>query len=114
MQVFIMHVGYPGNIDIPYTVTRRRTFNEMLEKLPNDSPERKYFEKDVTLHAAFPEGSFNCWGIPVRAEPNFKKTRIGDLVLFIPQIGVHDGGIHQIGIIKAKAPDKFYHASKVL
>jgi hypothetical protein len=82
--------------------------------LPNDAPEREYFEKDSTLHAAFPNGHLNCWGIPVNAEPSFRRTRLGDLVLIIPQIGVHDKGIHQIGIVKAKAPDKCYHASRVL
>jgi hypothetical protein len=114
MQAFIMHVGHPGNVDIAYTVTKRRSIAEMLDKLPQDTAEREFFESDTTLHAAFPDGWFNCWGIPSRAEPRFHETRLGDLVLIIPQIGIHDGGVHQIGIIKAKAPLRCYHASRIL
>ncbi|MBW1917665.1 MAG: hypothetical protein JRI57_06540 [Deltaproteobacteria bacterium] len=114
MQVFIMHVGHPGNVDIDYTVTRQRNIREILDKLPKDAPERHYFENDSTLHSAFPNGSFNCWGVPPHAEPAFGETRLGDLILIIPQIGIHDGGIHQIGIVKAKAPLRCYNASRIL
>jgi hypothetical protein len=57
-----MHVGHPGNIDIKYTVTRKRTIKEIIQYLQKDSVEIDYFEKDVTLHTAFPDGSFNFWG----------------------------------------------------
>jgi len=112
MQIFIMHVGHPGNIDIDYTVTRARTINEILEKLPINAPERQYFENELPV--VFPNGSFNCWGIPPGAEPAFLKTRIGDLVLITPFIGIHDGGIRQIGIVEAKIPIRCYDASKIL
>ncbi len=114
MQVFIMHVGYPGNIDIEYTVTKTRNIQELIKKLPQNAPERKYFENDQVLHTAFPEGNFNCWGVPNRAEPSFQKTGIGDLVLIVPSIGLHEGGVHQIGIIKAICPIKCYEASRIL
>lgn len=114
MKVFIMHVGHPGNVDIDWTVTQHRTFNEVLSQLPTDAPERKYFEADPTLRAAFPQGYFNCWGVPSNAEPSFNKTDIGDLVLIIPWIGSHDGGIHQLGIVNAKCPVRAYHASRIL
>ncbi|MFZ2088639.1 MAG: hypothetical protein WAU47_08700 [Desulfobaccales bacterium] len=112
MQIFIMHVGHPGNIDINYTVKKKRPITEILEKLPINAPERKYFEEDITI--AFPSGSFNCWGVPPGADPAFRRTRLGDLVLFVPWIGIHDGGIHQIGIVKAKIPVQCYDASKIL
>ena len=114
MQVFIMHVGHPGNVDIPYTVTRRRNISEILATLKPNAPERKWFEKDPQFHAAFPDGAFHCWGIPRRAEPRFRETQIGDLVLIIPTIGVHNGGIHQLGIVETKCPVECYEASHIL
>jgi hypothetical protein len=62
MNVFIMHIGNPGHVDVKYTVTKRRHFAEILDKLPANAPERQYFESDEELHEAFPDGSFNCWG----------------------------------------------------
>lgn len=114
MQVFIMHVGFPGNIDIQYTVTQRRSIDEITNELPKDAPERTYFETDQVLRNAFRSREFNCWGVPVRAEPSFNKTQVGDLVLFLPTIGKEDGGIQQLGIIKAKAPVRCYEASRIL
>jgi hypothetical protein len=113
MQAFIMHVGHPGNIDIKFTVTRQRSVTEMLEKLPAGAPERAYFESQ-SFRKAFPNGHFNCWGVPRRAMPAFEQTRIGDVVLFVPWIGIHDGGIHQIGIVEAKCPVDSLAASRVL
>ena len=115
MNIFIMHVGSPGNIDIEYTVTRKRSIKEMVEKIPLSAPERAYFENDKELNSAFPNGEFNCWGVPSRAEPSFRKTNVGDLVLMIPEIGSsEDSGIQQIGIVKAKYNEKAIDASKVL
>lgn len=114
MQVFIMHVGHPGHVDIKYTVTRSRSIEEVLAKLPPMAPERSYFESDPDLHRAFPSGRFNCWGVPSRAAPSFNRTRVGDVVLFAPWIGVHKGGIHQLGVIKAKCPVHCLAASRVL
>ena len=114
MQAFLMHVGHPGHIDIPFTITRRRSINELRHALSDTAPERNFFDADRSFLSAFPGGEFNCWGIPPKAEPAFEETRIGDLVLFAPWIGVHDGGIHQIGIVKAKFPDAAYQASGIL
>lgn len=114
MQVFMMHVGFPGNIDIPYTVTQRRSLHELIEKLPLDAPERTYFETDRVLRNKFRTGEFNCWGLPVRAEPRFEETQVGDLVLIVPTISQDGGGIHQIGVVKAKCPVRCYDASRIL
>jgi hypothetical protein len=114
MQVFIMHVGHPGHVDIPYTVTRRRVVSELLADLPSDAPERTFFERDEQFRRSFPDGEFHCWGIPPRAKPAFDDTDIGDLILIIPWIGVHRGGVHQLGTVKAKCPEAAFHASKLL
>ena len=109
-----MHVGHPGHIDIGYTVTRKRSISEIIDALPHDAPEREFFLNDALLHKAFPNGQFNCWGIPGRAEPSFKRTEIGDLLLIVPWMGIHDGGVHQLGIIKALCPVRALIASQIL
>jgi len=114
MQIFIMHIGYPGNVDVKYTVTRLRTIPEILAALPPNAPEVDYFRSDPILHAAFPDGRFNCWGVPRRAEPSFSQTEVGDVVLIIPWIGLHGGGVQQIGVVKAKCPFECYAASRIL
>jgi len=108
-----MHVGHPGNVDITYMVTQRRTVQELMDHLPPDAPERSFFEDDPIFRAAFPTKDFNCWGVPSRAEPSFEKTDIGALVLIVPSIG-SEGGIAQIGIVKAKCPIRCYEASRIL
>jgi hypothetical protein len=114
MQVFLMHIGHPGHIDIDYTVTEKRAATELLENLPVDAPERTFFEGEGFFHQAFPTGQFNCWGVPPRAAPSFERTSVGDLVLIVPWIGVHDGGIRQLGIVKAKCPMEARFASPIL
>jgi hypothetical protein len=114
MDVFIMHIGYPGLVDVKYTVSRRRSIQELLTGLPPNAPELDYFQNDHTLHTAFPNGQFNCWGVPGRAKPSFVQTQIGDLVLIVPQIGLHGGGVEYIGIVKSKCPLECYEASRIL
>jgi hypothetical protein len=113
MKAFIMHVGHPGNVDIGYTVTRRRSLSELQAQLPVDAPERPYFSDAGEVSQAFPTGAFNCWGVPSLAEPSFDKTSVGDLVLFAPSIGIR-GGIEQLGIVAAKCPARAHAASRVL
>ncbi len=114
MRIFLMHVGQPGNVDVDYTVTRRRSIQEVLQHLPSDAPERNYFQLDAELHAAFPDGTFNCWGVPQGAEPAFAKTEVGDLVLIVPGIDTDEGGIHQIAVVRAKCPVQCNEASRIL
>ena len=113
MKVFIMHVGHPGNVDITYTITSRYTVQEMLKQLSLEAPERAFFESDPLFFEAFPTKDFNCWGVPSQAQPSFEKTEIGDLILIAPSIG-SNGGIAQIGIVKAKCPIRCYEASRIL
>ena len=112
MDVFIMHVGKRGSIDLDHTVTKSRSVGEILDQLPVDATERGFFESNI-LASCFPNGTFNCWGAPVKAEPSFRKTKIGDLVLFAPEIGL-EGGIEHIGIVKAVCPIQCYEASRIL
>lgn len=108
-----MHVGHRNCIDIDFTMKRRRSFDEVVAKLP-DGPERDFFGNDNHLHSAFPDGTFHCWGIPSRALPAFNETAVGDAVLFAPWIGVHQGGIYYVGIIKAICELECWQASRIL
>ena len=88
-----MHIGAKNAVDIDYTIKRQRTVKELLASLPDDAPERSFFESDGPFLRAFPDGRFHCWGIPPKALPAHQTTEIGDLVLFAPHIGIHGGGI---------------------
>jgi hypothetical protein len=73
-----------------------------------------FFENSSELRNAFPNGSFNCWGLMSRAEVRFQEMSVGDLVLIAPWIGAHSGGIHQLGLVKAKCSVQCYEASQAL
>lgn len=112
MKIFLMHVGSHNSIDLAFTVSKTRTIAELLQKLPQHSPERPFFESQ-TLPTAFSSGRFNCWGIPEKAAPSFEKTQPGDLVLFFPEIGAN-GGLEYIGVIKCMCRVRCYDASRIL
>ncbi len=114
MQIFVMHVGHPGHVDIDKTVKRTRSRAELLAKLPASANERAYFESDTNLKAQFPDDKFNCWGVPRGAAKAFESTQIGDVVLMIPWIGVHGGGIQHLGVVTAKCPVEALEASNIL
>lgn len=115
MQIFIMHIGHPGNVDVRYTVSRRRHISEIFGHLPNSAPEKEFFAEGSALYEEFPSGEFNCWGVPSRAEPAFVKTQIGDLVLIVPSVGVHrEAGVKYLGQVKALCPFKCDIASQIL
>lgn len=107
-----MHVGQANTIDLEYTVSRTRSIQEVLNILPNDAPEKSFFASEE-LRSCFPDGMFNCWGVPVKAQPSFEKTKVGDLVIFAPEIG-DQGGIDYFGFIKSVCPVSCYTASRIL
>jgi hypothetical protein len=114
MQAFLQHVGHQNRQHLQDTVTTVRTIDELLRGIPSSSPERAFFESANELRAAFPNGGFNCWGLMGAAEARFKEMEVGDLVLMVPHIGVHGGGIQQLGVVKVKCPVRCYEASRVL
>lgn len=112
MNVFLMHIGEPGNLDVAYTIARKRTRAEMLKGLKHGSIEEKFFRSDATFQGAFPTGEFNCWGVPPKALPRIRETQVGDLVLFFPTAG-QNGALEFIGIVKAKCVE-CWEASTIL
>jgi hypothetical protein len=114
MNGFLMHIGHENVIDIDYTIKRQRTAREVLDALPDGAPEREFFESDGPFLRSFPDGRFHCWGVPPHAAPAFDRTEIGDLVVFVPHIGLHGGGITHIGVVRAICRTPAWHASRVL
>jgi hypothetical protein len=114
MQAFLQHVGHQNLRHIEDTVTNSRTIEELLGHIPPSTPERVFFENSGELRNAFPNGSFNCWGLMSRAEARFQEMSVGDLVLIAPWIRTHGGGIRQLGLVKAKYPVQCYEASQAL
>ncbi|HEY1717016.1 MAG TPA: hypothetical protein VGH42_01830 [Verrucomicrobiae bacterium] len=113
MNGFIMHIGKENGIDIGSTITKRRSFDEIISKLPNGA-EREFFLNDKQLRSEFPQGSFNCWGIPIGAQPAFLETEIGDAVFFAPWIGQQGGHIGHLCIIKAICELELRESSRIL
>ncbi|BBD61958.1 hypothetical protein NIES2109_47950 [Nostoc sp. HK-01] len=107
-----MHVGQSNTIDLEYTVSRTRSIQEILDFLPDDAPEKSFFASKE-LYSCFPNGMFNCWGVPIKAQPSFAKTKVGDLVVFAPEIG-NQGGIDYFGFVKSVCPVSCYAASRIL
>ncbi len=115
MDIFIMHIGQEGSVDINYTISKKRTKEELMVNLPQNSKEKEFFKKDKNFNISFSNGLFNCWGIPKRAQPSYDKTNVNDLVLFVSTIGVHpECGIKYIGIVKAKSDMDFFDSSQIL
>lgn len=112
MDMFIQHVGSPGNTDISFTVTNTCGINDVLQSLTPDSPEWRWFA-GPELRSAFPNGEFNCWGVPPGAKKRFQSTKIGDVVLIFPTAGVN-GALEQIGLIRALCSVDCWDASRVL
>lgn len=114
MQAFLQHVGHNNLRHIEDTVTNRRSIAEILFQMPSSAPERDFFENGVELSQAATEGTFNCWALPSRAKARFEEINVGDLFLIVPWIGMHNGGVHHLGIVKAKCPVPSHQASRIL
>jgi hypothetical protein len=112
-QAFIMHAAAKGEVNLEYTVTRKRSLKELVRALPVDSDEHEYFSTTTALINAFPDDRFNCWGVPRHAAPSFDRTEIGDLVLFVGRLN-EDAAVRQIGVVKVKCPIECPIASRIL
>lgn len=114
MRSYLAHVGHPGNVDLKYTLDRRRSRQEILNHISSDAEERSFFEDAGPLSAAFAGRDFNCWGVPPGAKSVFEKMEVGDLVLFAPFIGIHGGGIRYLGIVSEICEARASQASTML
>ncbi len=106
-------IGADNAYNLDYTVRQSRSFDEMLAKLPRGE-ERDYFEKNTELRRAFPQGTFNVWGVPEDAKPPFDLTEPGDVVFFAPSVGDSDGFVQYFCVVKVVPRLRFEKASRIL
>jgi 5-methylcytosine-specific restriction protein A len=97
MKLFYHHVGKAGaDEDFKKTVFNRVP-NSSLEIIPHSEPYRPDIIRGV--NAAFPEGSFNCWGVPSGADMVIRRLEVGDVVLLVKTTGEY-GEIPALGMVK--------------
>lgn len=98
MKLFYHHVGIAGSKeDFPKTV-----FNRVPQSILNSIPETEPYREDIIqgVQSAFPEGHFNCWGVPSGAVPIIGRLEVGDAVLLVERFGEY-GNIPALGIVLA-------------
>jgi len=112
MNLYYHHVGVEGAAeDFPKTVFTKRAIGTVSDHVSGST-----FEKPLILEEigrAFPDGRFNCWGVPEGAKSVVKNLQAGDAVLLIVTTG-EDGAIPALCRVKAYYPLKLYGLSKAL
>lgn len=85
MRLYFHHVGESGSRrDFPRTVWNDVSVEVVEDNIPSDDPFRSQVLRE--LHSKFPDGKFNCWGVPQGASTVIKKLTTGDVVLLIESI----------------------------
>jgi len=113
VNTFLAHLGAGTSIDLDYTLRQSRLIRDVVRSLPRGSEERAYFESD-RMQKAFPDGTFNVWGVPAGAKEPFDRTNLGDVVLFSPSVSRDGGCVLFFGIVKLVPRMEFPKASRVL
>lgn len=82
MNIYYHHVGKKGATeDFPKTVYTPINISVVEQSIPNSVTQKETILRD--LNSSFPEGLFNCWGVPSGAHTVIKNLAIGDFVLLI-------------------------------
>lgn len=86
MKAYYHHVGQKGaDSDFPKTVFNKVNISLVENSIPDtDVYKRKLVEE---LRSNFPEGDFNCWGVPEGANLVIKNLKVGDIVLLVENTG---------------------------
>ncbi len=109
MELYYHNVGSKGaGDDFPKTVFRSVPISVVRENVPDDRPYKAELLKRLRLY--FPEGEFNCWGVPERAYNYIKKLSVGDVVLLLETL--HN--VPAMGEVVAFWPDQLPKLSEAL
>jgi 5-methylcytosine-specific restriction protein A len=85
MRLYFHHVGESGSRrDFPRTVWNAVSIKTVEDNIPADDPFRSPILRE--LRAKFPEGTFNCWGVPQGASTIIERLSTGDVVLLVESI----------------------------
>lgn len=98
MNLFFHHVGQQGaDTDFPKTVFNKQAIETVENNLPLNIPKREDLLQQLKL--AFPDGTYNCWGVPAGASNVIRSLRVGDAVLLIESTS-GSGYIPALAIVK--------------
>lgn len=112
MNLYFHNVGLPGSQeDFPKTVFRTIPISVVRENLPDDWPHKAELLRRLESH--FPEGEFNCWGVPAGAFNAIKRMSVGDVVLLLESAGAN-GVAPAMGEVIAFWPDQLPALSEAL
>jgi len=86
MELYYRHVGASGaGEDFPKTVFRAVPLSVVRGGVPDGWPHKAELLR--RLEARFPEGEFNCWGVPEGALKFIRRMQAGDVVLLLETSG---------------------------
>jgi hypothetical protein len=112
MKLYYHHVGLKGaKEDFKKTV-----FGKVSISVVNDGVPDNYSHKSKMLNlleANFPDGKFNCWGVPAGASSVIKNIEDGDAVLLVESTGT-DGRVPALCIVAGFWRDELRNLSKAL
>jgi hypothetical protein len=112
MELYYHHVGLTGaREDFPKTVFRSVPISVVRQNVPDDWPHKAELLRRLKAH--FPEGEFNCWGVPAGAFNAIRRMWVGDVVLLLKTIGVM-GTAPAMGEVIAFWPDQLPTLSEAL
>jgi hypothetical protein len=112
MRLFFHHVGLDGaRRDFPRTVFSDVQMSVAEDNIPENNPFRQAILSE--LKNQFPEGHFNCWGVPDGAHTVIQHLEIGDVVLLIETTQL-DGSVPALCEVKVFYPHELSLLSKAL
>jgi 5-methylcytosine-specific restriction enzyme A len=112
MRLYFHHVGETGSKrDFPKTVWNSVSMSMIEENVPRVSAFREPLLRD--LRARFPDGIFNCWGVPAGARTVIRHLQPGDAVLLVETIRL-GGSVPALCQVQAFFPEIFEQLSRAL
>ena len=112
MNLYYHHVGVEGAAeDFPKTVFTKRAIKTASDYISDSVSEKPIILEE--LRRVFPNGNFNCWGVPEGARSVVENLQEGDAVLLIVTTG-EEGAIPALCRVRAYYPLKLYGLSKAL
>lgn len=85
MKLYYHHVGEAGaRRDFPKTIFSDVSVSVVEAAVPKSDPSREALL--AALKTSFPEGRFNCWGVPSGAKFVIRNLAVGDVVLLVNSV----------------------------
>jgi hypothetical protein len=112
MKLYYHHVGLVGaNEDFKKTVFGKMPISVVKHNVSDSNPNKPEMLK--VLKANFPDGKFNCWGVPSGARSVINNLNVGDAVLLVESTG-NDGRVPALCGVVGFWKDELRQLSKAL